>query len=81
MPINGTTLAGMTLSPGVYSSAAFVLESGVLTFNALNDSNATFILVSPGSLVASYACSMELINGAQADRVFWALNNFASLAA
>ena len=80
MPIAGE-LADTTILPGVYSSATFVIDSGVLTFNALHDSNATFILISPGSLVASYPCSMVLINGAQANRVFWALDYFASFAA
>lgn len=73
-------LAGVTLYPGVYSSATFTLASGVLTFDALNDTNATFVMISPGYLLVSSPYSMVLMNGALASRIFWALGDYASLA-
>ena len=70
----------MTLLPGVYSSATFTLASGILTFDARNDSNATFFLVSPAYLLVSAPSSMILLNGALASHIFWAIGDYASLA-
>ena len=73
-------LAGVTLFPGTYSSATFTLASGFLTFDARNDSNATFVLISPGYLLVSEPFSMLLMNGALASHIFWAIGDYASLA-
>ena len=75
------SLAGVTLAPGVYSSATFTLASGTLVFDALNDSNATFVLISTGHLLISAPFAMYLVNGALPSHVIWAIGNYASLAA
>ena len=74
-------LAGVTLIPGVYSSATFTLASGTLVFDAINDSSATFVLVSPGYLLVSAPFKMLLVNGALASHIVWAIRDYASLAA
>ena len=71
-------LAGATLIPGVYSSTTFLLSAGVLTFDALNVTNSTFILVTPGYVLVSALSSMVLVNGAVASNVFWAVGDYAS---
>jgi hypothetical protein len=73
-------LAGVTLLPGVYSSATFTLAAGVLTFDGLNVTNSTFVMVSPGYILVSALSSMVLVNGASASRVFWAIGDYASFA-
>jgi hypothetical protein len=73
-------LAGVTLSPGVYSSPTFLLSAGVLTFDALNASNSTFVLVTPGYVLISALSTMTLVNGALASRVYWAVGDYVSCA-
>jgi hypothetical protein len=75
-----SALAGVTLRPGVYWSAAYNLEAHTtLTFDAVNasGSDAIFILVSPGSVTISEFSSMELQNGAQARHIVWAVQTRA----
>ena len=74
-------LAGVTLIPGVYSSATFTLASGTLVFDALNDSNATFVLISTGHLLISAPFAMFLVNGALSSKIVWVIRDYASLAA
>lgn len=73
-------LSGVTVYPGVYSSATFLLAAGVLTFDALNITNATFVMVSRGYILVSALGSMSLKNGARASRIFWAIEDYASFA-
>jgi hypothetical protein len=75
-----SALVGITLHPGVYSSAAFNLASGVLTFDALNVTNSTFVLVTPSYVLVSAPGTMVLVNGARASQIFWAVGDYASFA-
>jgi hypothetical protein len=74
-------LVGVTLLPGVYTAATFLLSAGELKFDALNASNSTFILVTPGYALFSGLSTMVLLNGARPSRIFWAIGDYASFAA
>jgi hypothetical protein len=77
LPITNV-LADVVLAPGVYTSPAFLLAVGTLTFDGLNNPNSTWIMISPGYLSVSALGSMTLINGASANHIFWALGDYAS---
>lgn len=74
------TLGGSTLVAGVYASdsGAFGL-TGTLTLDAENDPNAVFIFKMTSSLTTASASSINLINGANACRVFWQVGSSATL--
>jgi len=68
-----TQLGGLTLTRGVYKTAANVLlTTGVLTLDAQGDANAVFIFSIDGTLTAGAPSgAVSLINGAQAKNVFF----------
>jgi hypothetical protein len=62
---------GKTFRPGVHhTSAAFAL-SGTLKLDADGDPNSVFIIQVDAALDTAANSTVELINGAQASRVFW----------
>jgi hypothetical protein len=72
-------LAGQTLTPGVYDTAAlgvFSLTGGALTLNAQGDPNAIFIIRGTG-LATTSTGTIALTNGAQACNVFFAMSTAA----
>ncbi len=70
-------LAGLTVTPGLYTSAAttFEITGGNLTLNAQGDANAVWIFQMPstgtGLTLTNPTCDVILTNGAQAANVFW----------
>lgn len=81
----GANLAGLTLAPGVYTSAAsFVIQGGDLTLDAQGNANAvwvfqmgsTFLIGGPG---VAFPQSVILANGAQAKNVFWQVGTAATI--
>jgi LPXTG-site transpeptidase (sortase) family protein len=77
-------LGGKTLSPGVYkdNGAPNSLSiTGTLTLDGGGDANAVFIFQAASTLVTATDSVVKLINGAQADNVFWQLGTSATLGA
>ncbi|MHB8381666.1 MAG: Ig-like domain-containing protein [Candidatus Binataceae bacterium] len=70
-------LAGLTVTPGLYTSAAgtFEITGGNLTLNAQGNANAVWIFQMPstatGLTLTNPTCDVILTNGAQAANVFW----------
>jgi hypothetical protein len=80
-------LGGLTLKKGVYSSgAAAVSLSGALILDGEGSldnakSNSIFIIQIGGVLSTAALSRVELINGAQADHVYWAVGGAVNLGA
>lgn len=73
-------LAGQTITPGVYSTAAGTFSnSGTLTLDAAGDSTAVFIFKAASTVVTSDLSTMVLANGAQACNVFWQVGSSATI--
>jgi hypothetical protein len=78
-------LAGLTLTPGLYTSAAtsFEITGGNLTLDAQGDPNAVWIFQMPSSTLTltTPTCDVNLINGAQFSNVFWQVGSSATIGA
>lgn len=76
-------LGGLTLAPGVYKSASgtFKVSSGDLTLDAKGDPNAVWVFKMASSLTVGSATPRKviLINGAQAQNVFWQVGSSATI--
>src|SRR5208282_1342289 len=76
-------LAGLTLTPGLYTSAAtsFEITGGNLTLNALGDANAVWIFQTPSSTLTltTPLCQVILENGAQFSNIFWVVGSSATV--
>ena len=82
-------LAGLTLAPGVYTSATSFMIQGVgaasdLTLDAGGDANAVWVFQMGSTLLvggpgATNPRSVKLINGAQSKNVFWQVGSAATI--
>ena len=72
-------LAGNTLSPGVYSSAASMGLTGDLALDAQGDPSAVFIFQVGSTLTAGSGSRVRLLNGARACNVFWQVGSSATI--
>jgi hypothetical protein len=85
-------LAGLTLAPGVYTSAAgsFMIQNGTtsstgdLTLDGQGNPNAVWVFQMASSLTvggpgASFPRSVNCINGCQAKNVFWQVGSAATI--
>lgn len=70
----GASLGGVTLSPGVYTIAADATLTGTLTLDAGGQTNPLFVILFSGTLTTATGSQMTLINGANADNVFFRLD-------
>ena len=68
-PAPAGTLAGVTLTPGVYCVDT-VAKTGTLTLNAQGDPNAQFIFLVGGALSATNF-NVDLINGGDPCNIYW----------
>jgi hypothetical protein len=76
----GTELGGTMLIPGLYNSAAGNFGiTGTLTLDAQGDANAVFIFQAASTLITASSSTIVLINGAQAQNVFWQVGSSATL--
>lgn len=80
----GTTvndISGMTLAPGVYTSASTmsIAVGGVVTLDAGGDANATWVFQIGSSLTVNNSAQVLLINDANAANVFWACGASSTL--
>jgi hypothetical protein len=73
-------LGGTTKTPGVYESPAGTFGiTGTLTLDAQGDPNAVFIFQAASTLITASASTVNLVNGADADNVFWKVGSSATL--
>ncbi len=73
-------IGGQTLTPGVYNSASSLAITGVLTLDAQGNPDAVWIFQIGSTLTTAVSNSVvELINGAQAQNVFWQVGSSATL--
>jgi hypothetical protein len=76
-------LAGQTLVPGLYKSAASSLEitSGNLMLDAQGDPNSVWVFQMPASTLTltTPSCNVVLQNGAQASNIFWQVGSSATI--
>jgi len=74
-------LAGETLVAGVYNdSTSFGIgANGILTLNGGGNPNAVWIFQAGSTLITESNSSVVLINGAQAQNVFWQVGSSATL--
>lgn len=71
---------GQILTPGVHSIGASATLNLDLTFNALGNANAIFIVKIQGALSTNASSKVKLINGAKACNVFWKVEGLVSMA-
>ncbi|WP_326560780.1 ice-binding family protein [Micromonospora sp. NBC_01796] len=73
-------LGGTTKTPGVYESLAGTFGiTGALTLDAQGDPGAVFVFKAASTLITASASSVNLVNGARADNVFWIVGSSATL--
>jgi hypothetical protein len=73
-------LGGTTVTPGVYSIGSSAAVTGVLNLDAGGNPNAVFIFQIGSTLTTASANSaILLLNGAQAQNVFWIVGSSATL--
>jgi hypothetical protein len=79
-------LGSLTLAPGTYKSASgsFKITNGNLTLDAQGNPNAVWVFQAPTSLTVGIAGpagarSVNLINGAQAQNVYWYVGSSATI--
>jgi hypothetical protein len=76
-------MGGVTFTPGTYRSGSainFALGT-VVTLDAEGDENATFLFIAGSTLVTAANTYFNMINGAKAENVIWALGTSATLGA
>jgi len=72
-------LGGQTLTPGAYMSGSSLSNSTNLTFDALGDPDAVFIIRAVSTVITSSASTMTLRDGAQACNIYWQVGSSATL--
>ena len=83
-PLDATVnadLVGLTLQGGVYAAASKgpLSLSGTLTLDASGNTDTVFIFQTNSTLITASGSNVNLINGAQACRVFWQVGSSATL--
>lgn len=76
-------LAGLTLTPGVFCtpSGKFVVSAADVTFDAQGNSAAEWIFQTVESVNTAGYTGMKLANGANANKVFWAVGSSTNVGA
>ena len=74
-------LGGLTLAAGVYctSGGRMSVSAGTVTLDAAGDSSAVWIFQTPSALYTAPNTQFLLLNGAQANNIFWKVGSSASL--
>lgn len=63
--------SGEVLFPGVYDVVGATSITGTLTLDGGGDPNSVFIIRSPGAFTTTDSTTVNLINGASSNNVFW----------
>ncbi len=72
-------LGGLSLLAGVYKDSSSFGLTGNLTLDAQNDPNAVWIFQAGSTLTTAASSNVILINGAQAQNIFWQVGSSATL--
>lgn len=73
-------IGGLTLTPGLYkSTGSLEISSGDLTFDALGNANAVFIIQIASTLNTTSGRKVILTGGALASNIFWQVGTSATL--
>ena len=75
----GFDLTGLTLASGVYNDASSLFLTGTVTLDAKGDPNAVWIFQTGTTLITASASQVALINGAQANNIYWQVGSSATL--
>jgi len=76
----GTELGGTILTAGAYNSAAGTFGiTGTLTLDGQGNPGAVFIFQAASTLITASGSNVVLINGAQAQNIFWQVGSSATL--
>jgi len=72
-------IGGLTLTPGLYkSTSSLAISSGNLTFNAMGNPSAVFIIQIASSLTTTSGRQVILSGGALASNIFWQVGSSAT---
>ncbi|MES2565845.1 MAG: ice-binding family protein [Bacteroidota bacterium] len=72
-------IGGLTLTPGLYkSTSTLAVSSGDVTFDALGNPNAVFIIQIASALTTTSGRQVFLKNGASASNIFWQVGTSAT---
>jgi hypothetical protein len=72
-------IGGLTLTPGLYkSTSSLAISSGDLTFDALGNANAIFIIQIASTLTTTSGRKVILSGGAMASNIFWQVGSSAT---
>lgn len=72
-------IGGLTLTPGLYfSTSSLAISSGDLTFDALGNADAVFIIQIASSLTTTSGRKVFLSGGASASNIFWNVGSSAT---
>ena len=77
--LTGQDLGGLTLAPGVYHFDTSAPLTGTLTLDAQGNPNARFDFQIGTTLITGSGSAVHLINGAQADNVYFQVGSSATL--
>lgn len=72
-------LTGLTLAPGLYKSTSSLGVTGTLTFNALGNQDAVFIIQMASTLTTGSGSQVVLSGGAKASNIIWQVGTSATL--
>jgi ice-binding like protein/PEP-CTERM motif-containing protein len=76
----GADLAGLTLTPGIYTVAAGATNlSGTLTLDGLGNANALWVFQMPSTLITSSGSVVNVINTGTGAGLFWNVGSSATL--
>ena len=78
--LSNPDLGGLTLTPGVYCAGNFIISAGIVTLDGQNNSSSQWLFQAATTLQTATATSFILINGAQAENVFWQVGSSATIA-
>jgi len=70
---------GLILTPHTYLMNAATALTGNVTFNAMGNSNAIFVIKVFGAFSTSTYASVSLINGAQSQNIYWVIEGAISI--
>ena len=72
-------IGGLTLTPGLYkSTSSLAISSGDVTFDAMGDANAVFIIQIASSFTTTSGRKVILAGGAQPSNIFWQVGSSAT---
>lgn len=72
-------IGGLTLTPGLYkSTSSLAISSGDLTFDAMGDANAVFIIQIASTLTTTSGRKVILSGGAVPSHIFWQVGTSAT---